>query len=331
MEEERNKRNDWNDKKIMGDRKMLVSICIPCYRSQDTIEKVVEEIKSQFAMNKAYEYEIILVNDGSPDDTFGSISRLCKQDEKIIGIDLAKNFGQTSAKMAALNHATGDYVIFMDDDGQHPADGIFKLISEIEKGYDVVYASFKNKKHSFFKRITSKLHNDLAVFLGNKPKGLKRSSFMIWSKFVADAVRQYKSPFPSPSSYLMHVTLKYGNVEIDHRERIAGKSGYSLKKLFNLWINTFVSFSVVPLRVGSVVGFILAGIGFLWGLILIIRKILHPSIVAGYTSMMSVMFLLGGFIIIMLGLIGEYVARIYMTLGNKPQYVIRTTLNKKEE
>lgn len=309
---------------------MLVSICIPCYKSHNTIEKVVAEIKSQFALYDQYDYQIVLVNDGSPDNTFEVISKLCEEDENIIGIDLAKNFGQTSAKMAALNYATGDYVVFMDDDGQHPASGIFKLLEEITKGYDVVYAAFKNKKHSLFKRLTSKLHNDLAVFLGNKPKGLKRSSFMIWSKFVADTVREYKSPFPSPSSYLMHVTLKYGNVEVEHRERIAGTSGYSLKKLFALWINTFVSFSVVPLRMATYIGFFCAAIGFLWGIILIIRKILNPFIITGYTSIMCMILLMGGLIIIILGLIGEYIARIYMTIGNKPQYVVRVSLNEKK-
>lgn len=309
---------------------MLISICIPCYRSAKTLPVVVETIKEEFKKNPEYDYQLILVNDCSPDDTFEVIRSLCAEDDKITGVNLSRNYGQASAKMCALQYATGDAVVFMDDDGQHPPDGIFKLIDKMNEGYDVVYAHFKNKKHTPFKKITSGMHNKLCEMMGTKPKGIYRSSFFVWNKTVADAMKHYTSPFLSIGGYLMHVTSSYANVDIEHKERIAGHSGYTLKKLFALWINIFISFSMAPLRAATFLGFLLSGVGFLWGIVLIIRKLIDPSIVAGYTSIIVWIILIGGNIMIMLGTIGEYVGRIYMTVSNMPQYYIREEINTGE-
>lgn len=305
---------------------MLVSVCIPCYKSAKTLPIVIEDIKNVF-INEDYDYQIVLVNDGSPDNTFGVIAELCRTDRNIIGINLSKNYGQPSAKLAALNYAKGDIIIFMDDDGQHPANGIPKLIEKLMEGYDVVYAEFKNKKHSSFKRTTSDLHNKIAEAMGNKPKGVKRSSFSAWSRMVADAVINYHSPFISIGSFLMTVTDKYANVEIEHQKRISGKSGYTFKRLFKMWLNIFISFSMVPLRIATLLGFVFSGCSFIGILYLLVRKIVKPITVSGFTSTMLVVLFVGGVLMIFLGIIGEYIGRIYMTISGMSQYNVREAIN----
>jgi undecaprenyl-phosphate 4-deoxy-4-formamido-L-arabinose transferase len=292
---------------------------------------VVEGIKKEFE-NRPEDYQLVLVNDGSPkDNTMEVIRGLCADDPKITGVDLSRNYGQASAKLASLPYAKGDVVVFMDDDGQHPAYGIFLLVDKLMEGYDVVYADFKNKKHSFFKRTTSNLHNSLAEKMGSKPKGIKRSSFTAWSRMVVDAMISYKSPFVSIGSYMMTVASKFANVEVEHRERMVGKSGYTFKKLFGMWLNLFISFSMLPLRIATYLGFIFSGFGFLGIIYLFLWKLIKGTSVAGYTSTMITVLFVGGIQMIMLGIMGEYLGRIYMTVSDKPQYNVREVIQEYDD
>lgn len=306
---------------------MLISICIPCYRSALTLPAVTAEIRNVFSGREGFDYQIVLVNDGSPDNTYEVIEQLCSEDPKIIGVDLSRNYGQASAKMAALPYATGDAIVYMDDDGQHPATGIFSLVEKLSEGYDIVYARFPQKKHSFFKRITSRLYQKVSEFIGNKPKGISVSSFTAWSRMAADAVMRYKSPFPAAGLYLNKVTTKIANVDMEHRDRLAGESGYSFSKLIGLTITALTNFSIIPLRIASIVGVCCSAMGFVTGAIVIIRKLLNPAIAAGYTSSIAVQLFIGGIIMMILGVLGEYIGRIYMTISDLPQYNIRQTKN----
>lgn len=307
---------------------MLISIVIPCYRSEKTIGKVVDEIKQAFLSQSEYDYEIILVNDCSPDNAINEIRRLCKDNKKITGVNLSRNYGQASAKLASLEHINGDVAVFMDDDGQHPAKGIFALVEKIREGYDVVYAHFQQKKHSLFKRATSSLQRNLAIWAGNSPKGIYGSSFLAYSRFIVNSLKNYKSPFVSIGGYLMRITTRFANVEMEHRERIEGTSGYNFRKLFNLWLNTITNFSIVPIRLASIIGFVCAFIGLVFGSATVIRKFIQPEIAAGYTSTIAVLFFVGGIIMLILGFLGEYIGRIYMSISNAPQYTIREVINK---
>lgn len=304
---------------------MLISIVIPCYRSEKTLPFVVSEIQECFAKQTEYDYQIVLVNDGSPDQgaTFRVIQQLCKQDPKIVGVNLGRNFGQPRAKMAGLHYADGDYIISMDDDGQHPASGIFTLVEKAREGYDMVYARFPQKKHSAFKRITSNMFRSVQEMLKVKAKGVYVSSFYALSRFAVDALIGYHSPSPSTGAFLLNVTTKFANVDIEHRTRAAGKSNYTLAKLFGMALTSMTNFTMVPLRFSAVLGICIAGCGFLYGLFLVIQKLIRPSIAIGYTSQMAVMLLLGGMILLVLGIIGEYIGRIYMILSDLPQYVVR--------
>ena len=304
-----------------------VSVAIPCYRSAKTIVPVVDELRQVFAGRPEYDYQIILVNDYPEDDTFQAICALCRDDPKITGVDLSRNFGQSIAKMAAIPYVTGDVLVFMDDDGQHPADQIFRLVEKVREGYDVVYARFPHKKHSFFKRFTSRVNTLMLELNGTQPKGVTISSYYAISRMAVDALKNYKSPFPSMGGYLSHVALRYANVDMEHRERLAGQSNYTFRKMLALWLTGFTNFSTVPLRLASVIGTFCALFGFILAVVMVIRKLLNSNIAAGFTTSIAVEVFMGGVIIMLLGLCGEYIGRIYMTVSNMPQYEVRQTVN----
>lgn len=310
---------------------MLISVAIPCYKSSKTIKKVVDEIRDVINSHSEYDYQIVLVNDYPFDDTFSVIKELCREDDKIIGVNLSRNFGQTSAKMAAIPYVKGDVLVFMDDDGQHPASGIIPLVEKVNEGYDVVYAYFKAKKHSLFKRITSKITAKISEFNGTRVKGVHVSSFYAISRFAIDCYDKYDSPFPSMMGYLNTMIGKVTDIEMEHRARMEGKSNYSLKKLFALWFTGFTNFSVKPLRLISSMGIIFALIGLAVGVSVIIHKIISPSVLAGYTSTMAVLLLMGGLILMALGFMGEYIGRTYMVLSNLQPYCIREVVKKDSE
>ena len=309
---------------------MLVSVCIPCYRSAATLPTVVEEVRRAFAAHEGYDYQLVLVNDCSPDDTYEVIRGLCREDKKIVGVDLSRNYGQAAAKMAALAYATGDAVVYMDDDGQHPAEGIFPMLDKLAEGYDIVYAAFPQKRHSIFKRVTSAIYQKVSEWIGNKPKGISVSSFTAWSRMAADAVQRYKSPFPAEGLYLNKITTRVANVPMPHRDRLAGESGYTLGKLVSLAVTALTNFSIVPLRAASFLGVGCAIVGFIAGAVTIIRKLIHPAIAAGFTTSIATQLFIGGVIMMILGILGEYVGRIYMTVSDLPQYNIRRTENVPE-
>ena len=232
------------------------------------------------------------------------------------------------AKMAAIPYVTGDVLVYMDDDGQHPAEEIFKLVDKVlAEGYDMVYANFPHKKHSLFKRLTSRLNSFMLELNGSKPRGITISSYHAMSRLAVDALRGYDSPFPSMGGYLSCIVQRYANVDIEHRERLAGQSNYTLSKLLRLWLTGFTNFSTVPLRFSSVIGSICAVFGFVMGFVVVLRKLINPAIAAGYTSSIAVQLFIGGLILLSLGLLGEYIGRIYMTVSRKPQYAVRRVLN----
>jgi len=306
---------------------MKISFVIPCYRSENTLEAVVDEIKEKMALLRNYEYEIILVNDCSPDNTFAVIRRLCAENENIIGLDHAKNFGQHAALMAGFHYATGDTIVCLDDDGQTPADEVDKLLDKIEEGYDVVYAAYESKRHSLFRNIGSNLNRKMTEVMLGKPKELYISSYFAAKRFVVEEMVKYHNAYPYVIGLVLRTTKNICNVTVEHRDRMEGTSGYSFKKLVALWINGFTSFSVVPLRIASYGGGFVAITGFLYAVYTVVAKICDPNRVIGWSSTIAAMMILGGMILLVLGMIGEYIGRIYISLNNSPQYVIRTVID----
>ena len=310
--------------------KKLISYVIPCYRSQATLPGVVEEIQQTMKKLEQYEYEIVLVNDCSPDDTFDTIRKLCEENDNITGINLAKNFGQHSALMAGFHYAKGEIVICLDDDGQTPADEADKLIAGIEQGADVVYAKYIHKHHSGFRNWGSHVNELMTRVMLGKPKDLYLSSYFAARRFVIEEIIRYEYAYPYVIGLVLRSTKNIVNVEVEHRDRQAGASGYTLGKLLGLWFNGFTAFSVKPLRIATVTGAGCALVGFAYGIYTIIKKIFinPPGLVTGFSALMSVMVFMGGMLMLMMGLIGEYMGRVYISMNNSPQYVIREIAGK---
>lgn len=301
-----------------------VSFVIPCYASEHTITAVIQEVNAAMEQLGKYQWEYVLVNDCSPDNTFDTITNLCKEHNNIIGINLARNFGQHAALMAGFNEVSGDIVVCLDDDGQTPGDEVGKLLDKIEDGYDVVYARYANKKHSGFRNFGSKLNSKMTEYLLDKPQELFVSSYFAAQRFIVDEMIKYEHAFPYVIGLVLRSTKNIANVDVIHRDRTEGVSGYSLKKLIGLWMNGFTAFSVKPLRLASFVGVLFAIIGFVCTLVLVFNKLLHPeAVLLGWSSTMSVMMIIGGIILLVLGIIGEYIGRIYICMNKAPQYIIR--------
>lgn len=308
----------------------LVSFVIPCYRSSQTIGKVVEELDAAMGRLPEYTYEIVLVNDCSPDDTFGTIRTLCEKRKDICGINLARNFGQHAALMAGFRYTHGEVVVCLDDDGQTPAEEVGKLLAGIEDGYDVVYARYIHKQHSGFRNFGSKINERMTRVMLGKPKELYLSSYFAAKRFVVDEMLRYTNPYPYVIGLVLRTTKNVANVEVSHREREIGTSGYTLGKLFGLWFNGFTAFSIKPLRLATACGAFCAFAGFLYGIYTIIKKLINPLVPMGWSSTMAAIMFIGGMMMLMLGLIGEYIGRIYISLNDAPQYVVRETTGQEE-
>lgn len=304
-----------------------ISFVIPCYRAEHTLPHVVEEIQEKMGTLTEYEYDIFLVNDCSPDNTWETIQKLCAENENIKGIGFARNFGQHAALMAGLRYSDGDYVVCLDDDGQTPADEVDKLLAKLEEGFDAVYASYDHKQHTAFRNMGSKVNELMLRMMLNKPADLYISSYFAVKRFVVEDMIRYENSYPYVIGLVLRATRNITNVAVNHREREEGASGYTFKKLISLWFNGFTAFSVKPLRIATTLGGTSAVIGFLYGLYTIIKRFVNPDVPMGFSAMMSAIVFFGGMMMLMLGLIGEYIGRIYISLNNSPQYVIREKRN----
>ena len=312
--------------------KKLISIVIPCYRSETMIAGVVEDIEKEMKqLEEHYRYEIILVNGSSPDGTFEEIRRLCQEKAYITGVNLARNFGQHAALMAGFRQMKGDYLVCMDDDGQTPASSIGELIRGLEEGRDVVYAKYEHKHHNAFRNFGSRVNDWMLCFMLGKPKDLYISSFFAAKRFIVDEMLRYQNAFPYVIGLVLRATKNIGNVTVEHHDRRAGESGYTLGKLFSLWFNGFTSFSEKPLRIATMAGVGCAAMGFLYGLYTVIKKLVNPLVPVGFSSLMAAIMFIGGMLMLMLGLIGEYVGRMYICMNNAPQYVIREIVKNEDD
>ena len=307
-----------------------VSFVIPCYRSANTIGVVVDEIRDTMPTLPEYDYEIILVNDCSPDNTLEVISALALSDRRITAVDLAKNFGQHAALMCGIRHSSGDVLVCLDDDGQTPADEVGKLLEKIEAGYDVVYASYDHKQHSGFRNFGSRVNAWMTEIMLGKPKELSLTSYFAAKRFIADEMLRYENCFPYVMGLVLRSTKNICNVPVNHRSREQGQSGYTLGKLLSLWMNGFTSFSIKPLRIATYFGALTAVAGFIYALIIVIRHFAVGMAPLGWSSTTALLLIRGGVILLVLGLIGEYIGRIFMCVNSSPQYVERSVVKRDE-
>ncbi|MDY6072982.1 MAG: glycosyltransferase family 2 protein [Eubacteriales bacterium] len=309
----------------------LISFVIPCYRSEHTVKSVVDEIINTVSTRDGYDYEIILVSDASPDNVYSVICDMASKNERIKGMNLSRNFGQHAATLAGMKRSKGDLIITVDDDGQIPVNELFKLVDKIDEGYDVVFAKYDSKKHSSFRNFGSHVNNIMMEKLINKPKGLAANSFIALKRFVVDEIVMYNNPFTYIAGLVFRTTHNVTDVEVHHRKREEGHSGYTFRKLFNLWLNGFTAFSIKPLRAATYIGSVVAFIGFIYGIYIFIMKLVNPAMKIGYASLMVAILFLGGTILLVLGLIGEYIGRIYICINQSPQYVVKESVNLEEQ
>jgi len=306
---------------------MLVSVCVPVYNGSGTIANLVERVAEIFAKTP-HELEVVLVNDGSRDESDAVCGSLAERYAFVTYVCLRRNYGEHNAVMCALNHSGGDVAVIIDDDFQNPPEEILTLVAEAEKGYDVVYSKYKKKKHAFYRNLGSKFNDVMATFLLKKPGDLYLSSFKAIARPVIDEIIKYKGPFPYVDGLILRVTDSITSVFVTHDARKTGKSNYTIGKLVSLWLNMFINFSIKPLRIISLVGILTSLASFAMFAMTIVERMENPDLPAGWATITSVALFIGGLQLFALGLIGEYVGKAYLDINGTPQWTIRKVAKK---
>lgn len=304
-----------------------LSIVVPVYNSQTILPKLCLEVERALNESRFSEsFELILVNDCSPDDSWRVIKRLAANHPCVRGVSLRKNFGQHSATMAGLRVCSGKYVVVMDDDLQHPPSEILRMVTKLEMGADICYTKYLNRKHSLWKRLGSSFNNVVATILLDKPKGLYLSSFKAMRREIVDEIVKYDGPYPYLDGLILDVSRRIEIVDIEHHAREDGAGNYNLYRSISLWAKMATSFSVFPLRLVTFFGAFVSALSLIAFLLVVGFKLFYPGWPAGWASLISVILFIGGAQMLSLGLIGEYLGRAYLRLNGKPQYVIAETL-----
>jgi glycosyltransferase involved in cell wall biosynthesis len=300
-----------------------LSLVIPVFNGSQTIGSVVERIHTVFA---SMQFEVILVNDGSEDDSELRCTKLAEGlPNTMTFVQLSRNFGEHNAVLAGLSHARGQYVAVLDDDGQNPPDEVLPMLEELKRGdYDVVYGHYIKKKHSWFRNVGSRFNDCIATLILDKPKDLYLSSFKVMTRFVVDEIIKYRGPFPYIDGLIYRTTRKIGQIPVQHRAETSGSSRYSFRKLVRLWLNMFLNFSIAPLRLSVYVGLFTSCLSVLALLLILIDKIwISPNLTMGIPTVLGSIVFFSGIQLMILGLVGEYLGRLYLDHTGTPQYIVR--------
>jgi len=302
-----------------------LSVVIPVFRGASTIGPLVQRLEAELQADR--ELEIVLVNDGSPDDSGAVCRELAIARPHVRFVDLSRNFGEHNAVMAGLNHCSGDAAVILDDDFQNPPCEVRKLVDKLVQGFDVVWSCYARKQHGWFRNLGSWFNDRAATLMLGKPPGLYLSSFKAISRFVIDEVVRYRGPFPYLDGLVLRVTHNYTTVPCQHDPRQAGKSGYTLRKLVALWLNMVTGFSVLPLRLASLAGIAVALVGVVFAVWFLVERLNHPEVQRGWASIIVTLLIVSGIQLLVLGLIGEYLGRLFLQDNGRPQFVVRDRVN----
>ncbi len=302
-----------------------LSLVIPVYNGARTVPAVVERIQSVFA---PIDFEIILVNDGSEDESEAVCGSLAgKSPGQITLVQLSRNFGEHNAVLAGLSRTRGRYVAVLDDDGQNPPQEIVRMLAELKRtGCDVIYGHYREKQHSWFRNAGSRFNDRIATLMLHKPRDLYLSSFKVMNRFVVNQITRYDGPFPYTDGLIYRTTRKIGQIPVEHLANVGGPSRYTLRKLVGLWLNMFLNFSITPLRLSIYAGLIASCVSILALLLILIDKLwITPNLTQGIPTVLATIVCFSGLQLMILGLIGEYLGRLYLGHTRTPQYIVRYT------
>src|SRR2546423_11718647 len=300
-----------------------LSLVIPVYNGSRTIGPLVEHAVKIFGSTS---FEIVLVNDGSEDDSEKICAQLAaKFPQHVTFVHLSRNFGEHSAVLAGFTQARGHYIAVLDDDGQNPPEEVIRMLDELKrKNYDVVYGHYIEKKHSWFRNVGSRFNNLIATLMLHKPKDLYLSSFKVMNRFLIDEIVKYRGPYPYTDGLIYRVTRNIGQIPVEHRASHGGSSRYTLRRLVRLWLNMFLNFSIKPLRLSIYVGLFTSCLSVVALIFIIIDRLwITPNVTLGIPTVLGTIVLLAGIQLMILGLVGEYLGRLYLDHTGTPQYVVR--------
>ncbi len=305
-----------------------LSVVIPVYKSEEILKELTAQLVNILDITDDLKtrYEIIFVCDCSPDNSWKMIDTLAIEYSQVQGILLRMNVGQHNALMAGLSHAKGEIIVTMDDDLQHSPADIPLLLTQIKQGSDVAYARFKKRNHALWKTLGSHLNNIMVGYLMKKPRGLYLSPFRAIKSVIRDEITRYRGPYVYVDGLILSVTRNIAGVDVNHHERYTGDSGYSLRKSISLWLKMATNFSIVPLRVISLFGMLFSGFGFFLAILLVIQKFTLNLMPIGWTSLIISILIIGGVQLLAIGMLGEYLGRVLLTINSQPQYVIATII-----
>jgi len=301
-----------------------LSVVIPVYRSESIVPLLCDSLRNAL---RGFRYEIVLVNDCSPDGSWTAIRKEAEQDSRFRAINMRVNVGQDRAIMAGLNFAVGDFVVIMDDDLQHLPDDIAKLLNHIQTGSDIVYANFFKKKQTWLKNLMSFGAGKVAEYVMKKPSHIYLSPFKIMRREIVKQILQYRGPFPYIDGLIFQVTSNVDQITIEHYPRQAGRTTHSFWKQVNLFLTLGTNFSILPLRIITTLGAVFAGLSFLLGVYFFAIYFINGVVVVGWTALTLINLFIGGMMMISMGIIGEYIGRILMNVNQTPQFVVKETLN----
>lgn len=304
-----------------------ISVVIPVYKSEECIPELTKQISDAL---KDFSWELILVNDCSPDNSWAEIKKVAAENNNITGINLRKNGGQDLAILAGLNHAKGKWIVIMDDDLQHSPYDIPKLYTQAQKGFDVVYADFKQKKQKLWKNLGSWLNGKVSEITLGKPKGIYLSPFKIISGAVVNEMCKLNNLFPYIDGLIFQVTKNITQINIEHHKREYGKSNFTLVKSMQVFFRMMFGFSTFPLNFATYIGFFSSTMGFVLAIYFLVKFLLGLEPLTGWTSLIMVILILGGLILLALGIIGKYIGQMYLTINNSPKYIVKETVGYEE-
>lgn len=312
--------------------KKLVSYVFPIYNESGNIDLLYETIGQLLESNRKYSYELIFINDGSKDDSLEKLVSLQKHDKRITVINFSRNFGHQIAVTAGLDFANGDAVIVMDSDMQDPPKVSFELIEKWEEGYEVVYAQRRTRKDTFFKKLTADLYYKTLQKLADIDIPRNTGDFRLMDRKVVNEIKKFKEHNRFLRGMVCYVGFKQVALPFDRDERHAGKTGYPLRKMLKFAADGIFSFSTAPLKLIRNIGYVIAGFAFLGILYAIGMKIFEPStVVSGWTFIIISVLFVGGVQIIMLGVLGSYIGRIYTESQNRPLYMISAVYKRRDD